>query len=596
MKVELTARQRETVLNRIWQAYEWGKAERTKHESDWKNARKQYNSEWQELRQVQPDEDLDQWFFVPKTFTHVHRVLCALGQHFFPRNKRKLAKVSPPVTKGLLPIAAAVGDDVLHSKLDLIGRPDVSMPALWETALLESHGWLTVSWQSGPVNGPRIEHVPNEHIVFDPYARTDRDIRWVIHEIWLTEDEIWALKAEDVFENVGKLPRGVDETREDTWLEGVSGPGGRPNYKYKLIEYWGPIQIRSDEELDSLHAKGKHEPEIDVVATLYKNEVLLRIDDNPYAKLFEVSDALRKLPFFKCTPLPRANTAWGDSFALRIKPIQREINTLRNQRRLAVEGELNRKTFFDQNRLTDLERAYAARYGGMVPVNGPPGDVVKDFAPITSTGALYQEEQLMDDDLRDATGVTYWHTGSTVPGMQKTATGANLITSEGNVKLDTIIWNVAATSVLPVAEFTMQCVAEYCTAEEVQEIIGSATPPPWDAMKLLLTKEFRVELESGPSATSKEADIANQQTTLSYLAQIANAMPQQAMAAFNVVMPRLLCNLGMPEAAAVFTQSAEVAAGAAAPAGQQVEGPPNAGYARQAALQGRRRTPQEVAV
>ena len=600
MKIKLSKHQQETVLQRVWQDYQFGRAERDRHMQAWKDARKQYNSEWIALSKQQSDEELEQHFYVPKTRTTIDRIRADLLEHFFPQGRRKLAKVLPPSEVGQLPIAAKMADDVLHAKLDLEGQPDDVLPQSWEACFVDGDGWVRVRWdQAGAY--PVIEAIENDNLVRDPYAKADKDIRWVIHEKYLTEEELWQRQRDGIFENVKLIAPGPDDARHDEWRKNVAGPGNKVRVLHKVLEFCGPVQIYSDEELERKHKRGEHPDEIDAVVTLYENKAVLRIEENDYAGMFKTPTSFEKLPYFKATPLPRQGTTYGDSMVTMMLPLQREINTLRNQRRIAVESEMNRKIFYDIGRLTNLEALYAAKYGGPVGVQGNPNEVVKDFSLQTSTAGMENEEMIMDSDLRDLTGVTHYKTGGVVEGMQKTATGVNAVMTESNTKIDVLIRNIGRTQVIPLAEFVLRCCVEWLTDEQVGKIVNAALPediagpaqnPP--SLKTILTEDFHVEVEAGASVTSKQVEIRNIEAALMMTAQMAGGLPQEAFATARAVLPRLLILLGLPEAAATFDQTADQMPAQDGMQGKQSGGIPNPGNERAMAQQGRSPTVGEM--
>ncbi len=605
MKIELDAKQKTNLLNRIFADYNWGKAELDLHTTAWDEARKQYRTEWIDLEKQADDENLDQWINVPKSFMVGHRILCAFLQHFLPRGRRKLGKVLPPTMIEPYPVAASIADKVLHAKMDLEGQPDAVLPAAMETVIVEGDGWVKGRWVREKVgkmrlNRPEFEWIENENLVRDPYALTDQDIRWVIHRLFLTEEELWRRQIDDIYENVGDVVKGQDEAQQDIYRQSISSPANKGRRLYEILEFWGPQQLLTDDQLAQRHEKGQHEAERDIVATVYQNKTVLRIEENDYAGLRDYPNPFDKLPFFKGGMLLRRGSTYSESLMTRIKPLQREINTLRNQRRIEVEAGVNRKIFFDQNRLTDLERLYRSRYGGYVPVNGSPRDVVYDWSPTNLTQGMVAEEQIMDDDLRDMTGATHYQTGSTVPGMQQTATGVSIVSQEGNAKFDTMIENLGRTLILPMIRWVLECSIEWVKPEEVAEILGhdikSMPPDAAKAMdlKAILNRDFYVELEAGASATSKAVRIQQLQSMLSFTAQLANAMPQQAAATITLLMPELFNLAGLPEAAAAFNKTVAEMPQVTPPSGNQQEAPQNPGVGAQEAMIGRTRTPQEM--
>lgn len=609
-EIKLNKHQEETLISRIWQDYEFGCRERERHQTAWYEARKQFNSEWVLLTASQSDEDLDDHIYVPKTRINTNRLLADLCNHFFPEGRRKLAKVLPPTQQGMLPLAASIADMVLHAKLDLAARPEEILPSTWEAALVDGDGWQKVGWERGQrvgptgkpyaINRPKIEQVENDNLVRDPYATVDRDISWVIHEKYITEEELWARQRDGVYKNVKDVAQGQNEATQDEWRKNVGGPSNRQRILYKILEFYGRVQLYTDEELDRKAKRGDVPEPVDVIVTMYKNLTVLRVEENIYAHLRDDPSPFDKLPFIKTTPIPRRGTTYGDSFVTIQRPLQREINTLRNQRRIAVEAEMNPKVLYDRNRLTELDQLYAAKYGGPVGVDGDPHTVAEVFKINSTTQGLAQEEMIMDNDMRDLTGVTHYSTGSTVEGMQKTATGVMSVMQEANVTMGRLIKNVGMTGIIPLARFVLECCIEWTTPEEVDEIVSAVLPeeiagpkgPKPPALKDLLTRDYHIELEAGPSIGSKQIEMANIERAMMMASQMAAIMPNEAAATARLLMPQLFILLGKPEAAALFGQMAN--AGTAEGQGQQTQQPGVSGDQGAMAMQGRSPTIEEM--
>jgi len=579
------------LLQRIVKDYAFAKRERETHVVDWQKARDQFDCKWNELEKTQDDEELKQWFYVPKTLMTIHRLECELLMHFFGPEQTKLGKTTPRVKAKEIADASQIVDEILHAKVDGELRPALYFPDSWHGALVEGDGVLKAGWDE-ETNSPRLEYVPNEHCCWDPYALSDAKITFFIHEVWLTDNELWERQQAGIYDNRDAVIAAsrTDDKNLDEWRREIAGPGNERQYLHKVVEFWGPQQLASDERVDKAHAKGKHIPAVDILATMYGDRYLLRVRKNKYAELMDNPTPFEKLPFFKAEALPKTNSTRGHQLVLWLRPIQRETNLTRNQRRQAVDMEMTRKTYYDENRLTNLKAMDAARYGGRVPTNGPPRDVIYDTAPQTSTDNMVQEEAMLDKEFQDVSGVTGMHLGTPEPGITRTATGATLATSRGDVKIDTIIQNIALTGVIPVLEFFAACALEYVSPEEVQAIIQSEEPPP-ASFKDLIRNKYAIGVEAGPSATSRNAQIQQVQAAIAAQAQAAQAAPGPAIATLTVLNARLLRLLGHDDLAQ-YWQMVEQGQGMA-PGGQQ-QGMPNTENNAAMAQQGRMPTPQEV--
>lgn len=584
------------LLNRIWQDYQWGKIERDKHTSDWEDWRKQYESEWQDLVKLQDDEDLNQWFYVPLTRKMVHRLECTCTNHFFPDpGQNTLGKVVP--TRGTNPMAADMLQQVLHAKVDIELNPFWAYQQAFNGTLVEEGAVLKTWWErrddpdapGGLINRAHLAYIPSEHVVWDPYALSLDTIQFFVQEVWLTDEELWLRRMTHGYRHIKEITEEKGES-DDEWRMSVPGPDNKTHRLHKLLEYWGPLQMVQPHILKDMHREGRHAPAVDVVATVYKNKWILRIDPNPYARFADNPTPYGKLPLWIMTGRPKRGTTYGYSTAGILRDTQRETNLMQNQRRQAVDMEMASKIFYDRTRV-NAKDLYRARFGGPVPVDGPIGDVVKWFEPKTSTANMVQEKAMYERGAEELVGVYNPSFGRGEPGVG-TATGMSIISQEGDAIQNTLLGMISQTGVVPVLNFFAECCLEYVEPAEVQEIIGSRRPPP--PLKDLIGHDYRVEVAAGVSASSKQAELRNIQNATMALGQIANAAPQVALPAMMAVMPRYLRLLGTPEAAQLFEQIRQSGMQFQAPAAEQTPGMPNAQNEMAMAQQGRARQPEET--
>lgn len=553
----------QNLLTRIKQDYDFAKVERDKRTGDWDTWEDQYDSTFHDL-ELDEDESEDDLLFVPKTKSVIHRLECSAREQFLQtRAGFKLTRVVPTTGQPGKYIAAELLDTVLHAKVDLELRPVLTMQSQFHSGLVYGAGVVKAGWEKTEIktqrgvmskSKPTLSFQPLRNIVWDPYATSLDEIGFVIVEVYLTADQLWDRQQRGIYQNVTKVFEAAREER-DHRRQDRSSPSNSARDIYKVLEFWGPQQLIPESDLQRAHHQGQHVQSRDILATVYEDKVLLRVEDNPYASLMSNPTPFEKLPFFIMCPLPKENETYGYSFPEWMRPLQRETNLLRNQRRQAVSMELGRKVFFDQTKSIDLDAAKEAKYGGMVGVNGPPRDAIYDFAPHNTTSYMAQEEMVVDRDIQDLTGVNDYLMGSTTPGMQKTATGVSILTQEGNAKQDVVMENMAETSILPMVKFFALCAARYVDPLEVQAIAGKLTTPP--RLSDVLGDDFQIELEVGMSNVSKQARIQQLQFSLNAVAQVAGVMPQVAMPAMIQFTAELLKLQGVGSAGAYIAGVAQ---------------------------------------
>ena len=591
-KIKLSDEAQKNLLNRVWQDYQWGKTEMETLSSDWQDWRDQYQSEWSELAKVEDDEELKQWLFVPTTRTHVQRLEGTLLQHFFPMpGTNKLGKLVP--TRGAEPIIVKILDQVLHGKIDIEMNTREAYAGSARAALVEGSGVLKGWWEKKRgVNVPHLAWIPNEDVIWDPYATTSEDIQWFIHFRWMDEEELWQRQASGAYENVEKVTAGGDEARESEWRKDIGGGQNRKWWLYRIMEFWGPQQMLDQETLNTMHLDGKHEPARDILATVYKNTVVLRIEDNPFAKMGTNPTPYEKLPFWIGRTEYEPGGTRGASAVAKMRDSQREVNLLHNQRRQAVDMEMTGKVIYDATRLMNPKDLWRARYGGAVPVQGPINDLVEWFKPQTSTQSMVQEQMMMEEQIRDLSGVSNIHMGRGETNVD-TATGMTLLTTQGNATQDVMIATFAETAVIPVIRFFANCCKKYLSNKEIEQIIGAQEPLPDNFG--FGNHDYSVEIEAGASATSKAVQLRSIQSAVQGMAQLANALPAETQSAIAAVMPEYMRLLGVPEAQEVYAAALEAMKNQAqAPAATQTPGAGNPQNEIAMAQQGRGPTPEET--
>jgi len=590
---------KEALLNRVWQDFEFSKAQRDTHVADWDYARKQFECEWAVLTKLQDDENMDQWFYVPKTLMTIHWIDCAVQTNFFGPDRHQLGRVVPAVADDVgLAAACNTVDKVLRAKVDVELRPHRQVYDAVHTSLLDGQGvlkgrWVRAKGQNGKSKA-ELMFVPGEHALWDPYAITPDEITFFIHERWISQEDLWQRQSEGVYENVGKVFDHPDNAPDDEFRKSIAGPGNSMRRMYKILEFWGPQHVISADRLDAAHYEGRHHAAADIVCTQYANKHLLRVEGNPYADLYKSPTPFEKLPVWLTAPLPKTNSTYSNSLTKWMRPLQREANLTRNQRRQAVHLELVGKMFYDTSRLLNLKAAEAARFGGYVPVQGDPRAAVHWVQPATSTGNLIHEESMIDSEFDDVSGVTGMHRGTPSPAQTRTATAASITTSRGDIKHEAMVQNITNSGIEPMLKFFASCMIQWMPPDEISRITMQPVAAP---LNLTIGTDYAIKVEAALSATSRTSQIQNVQAAIFAYAQMASAAPQVAIPAMMKLTKRLLHLLGEGESTGGMEQmEQQMMLGPGDSAAAQGQGQmPNLTDEMSRAQTGQMRTPQEVA-
>ena len=584
-----------TLLHRIKMDYENADLERESRKSNWAKYRDQYESVFSELTKMEDDEVPEQTLFIPKTYAHIHRTEAALLAHFFPMGRLKLCKISPTTLQGMLPLAAKLLDGVLHAKVDIELNPVRAFADAFNATLVEGGGVLKMGWeQRDNRNGPVLHFIPNEHALWDPLALEPESITYFIHEFWVTPDELRRRGASGYYKHIDQvLEHAGHDAGADTWRSSKGAPTNRERNLIKLIEFTGPQQMLPDEKLIGKHTFGEHMLAQDNVVTVYDHRVLLRMEPNEWTDLYRDPKPFEKLPYALVTALPRRGHTHGYAMAEILRPIQRATNLMHNNRLIVTDMEMGSKVAFDETRMLDKKALKGSRYGGMVGTQGDPNKVLKWFVPQTSTAHMMEAERVLDDLMRQITGVNEIKQGVS-PGMAGgTATGMSLLAEEGAVVQDIIIESVKHTGVIPVSRFFAAAALRYMSPAEMTAVLGYEDPLP--DLRPILEGEYHVDVEAGASATSKAAEQRGLMNALQALGQVVNADPDTISPAMIMTVARLLRLIGEPDIAGYLAKATQGRMGSQGPAAQQVGGMPN--MANQTAMdqQGRAPQPEETA-
>lgn len=147
---------------------------------------------------------------------------------------------------------------------------------------------------------------------------------------------------------------------------------------------------------------------------------------------------LKRLPFAFGYAIPKIkkrneNNVYGDSECRILRDLQAEINETRNQMRDATRKQINPIALAEKGSGLSAFDYYNALPGDLLEVNKLSG---VQYAPIPSTIQANNELRSIDLEIQEATGVTTYNSGISRAGMlNQTATGMNILTSEGKMRI-----------------------------------------------------------------------------------------------------------------------------------------------------------------
>lgn len=332
-------------------------------------------------------------------------------------------------------------------------------PILGKT--LELIGYTTKSDGVIEYDGVIVTNLDLRDVYIDKNAVTVEDAEFIIHKYWEKPSVLSAnpnYKAEDVelcVEGVtnDKIKRGLVETQDNDrkgWVE--------------VLEYW----------------------EDDRLVVVAGGQVL-RDDPNPYD--------CKKKPFVVMTDQTDDQVIYGIGEVEPIEGLQKEMNTLRNQRMDFNNLTLNPVWQVMPNAVSDINDIKFVP-GHRIPMTSNDPGAIKPLqmpqAPFTS----YKEEESIRIDLQTITGVSDYSRGSEATKMNDTATGISLIQEAANERFKAKIRNMEL-AISQMTELIVALYQQYATKELAIRITEKDTDYFETVTKKDIAGSFDIYVESG---------------------------------------------------------------------------------------------------
>jgi hypothetical protein len=261
--------------------------------------------------------------------------------------------------------------------------------------------------------GPAAEPVDLFNFYVAPEATSIDDARYVIQRYWRSRDYI----EQQVKAGAYKRP---DHVSDEDWSQamedpkfdraadvGLSGQSNDPTRKaHKIDEVW------TDER----------------VITVMDQRFILRVAENPYIH--------GQKPYIRTVDHLDPHCFWGIGEVEALEGLQDLMNALVNARIDNVKLLFNAMFIMDPDAVQDL-RDLQIRPGGVIRVRSKDGLPVKEFLQRLDLGDVtassFEETGEAERLMEKISGVNgYTSGGETTEGMNQTATGAAIISDQGN--------------------------------------------------------------------------------------------------------------------------------------------------------------------
>lgn len=336
--------------------------------------------------------------YIPKLNSKAKRIYDGLTETYF--NNDTFAKLEPYINSSHDVIDK--WQEALNFYCDKINLYKIFSPIFLKAAFSPS-SVVKVFWGKDEA---KIEEIDINDIYFDPDAKNTDDIRYIVHRIYLTINDIKKLIKNKTFKQID-----LSENR--------------PYERICLNE----IYELNDDKWS--------------VSTLYNSELL--------RDKVELKDG-QPFIFGYMLPQTKRNTdkmfvcAYGEPALSSLLPLQDELNAIRNSITDVTRNQATPKIIF--NRSASISRADLERPSGAIFTDSPadikivpPGDINASMATL----------QVIEQEMSEVSGVSPQQNGAPTT-RQETATMASIMANEGSVRLQGYIRTYNETFFEPIFE------------------------------------------------------------------------------------------------------------------------------------------------
>lgn len=234
---------------------------------------------------------------------------------------------------------------------------------------------------------PRYENIDPLSFMWDPYGYDVQSCGWMAQSIWLTIDGILERLGSGAWTSVTAQSLDEDAIRK------------LPGENRRYDEIWQRRMRESGFNTTSFSERGEQIHELveyhdgDQVYCVLDRQILVDSGENPCGEQ----------PFSVYRPTPLDHQMVGIGALEPVSHLNREIDTLRSQRRDLVSLSLSSPMAFDDTAVDPDEISWGPR--ALIPVDGNPNNALQVLAPRDVPGAGYQEEQSVLANFESVTGL-----------------------------------------------------------------------------------------------------------------------------------------------------------------------------------------------
>ncbi|MDN5044981.1 hypothetical protein O8C96_04495 [Aliarcobacter butzleri] len=346
-------------------------------------------------------------------------------------------------------------------------------------------GIIKVYWDFES-DGIVLEKIELKDISFDTEAVSFKDCKYLVHDMYLTKNEILEHRDSGLFASDAEYERINESNGTNTFNQ-------NPNEfkRFKVQEIYEK-------------QKGKW-----YVSTIWNKEIVLRFKAELPDGLPFIVGTLKEQEV-KPDGSDNSVRVYGDSIVAPLIPIQREMIVIRNQQLDIIDRQLNPRYIINDNNINPFD--FSNQKISAIRGNG---EAVKELQTPNMRDSNFNVERL-GVEAQEVIGVTdYSATGA--KQMNKTATGMSILTSESSKILQHLLRGANETLIKPLFRKISYLVWSYGSAEFFWGI---------DRTQKL---DYQVGVDVGLGATNKETALNGKTMAYSKILEMAGLKAQIGM-------------------------------------------------------------------
>lgn len=426
--------------------------------------------------------------FIPKTYSHTQRILVDILETFFfdmdeivsIANWKNIPTENKEIVKNLLnyrlngnPINFYIEsyESILDALITGCGifkvYPQIKIKTVTTTHLDTDGNIYNIEEDVIDYFAPVIESVPYEDVLFAPQA-TWKDY-WkfpIVHRMKKSKDYLTRMG----YKNLDDIPTITDITPDEIKQQRYSGspfvqtpsPTDETGEIY-TYEFWDFLDVNEDGLLESVSylMVGDFNQPMKVIRDVKENTL-------PYKR---IGDLYNRPPIVLGNAYPESHKLIGKSLPEIVESLQKEVNSLRNQRREAVALALRKPILYSRGAGLDTQSLSNRRIGALVAGDDISPSAVRELDVQDATRSSAEDSMTVNNEFFETTSIPPNLLGAS-SSPDETATAVTSHIANANKKIVMAVKNIATTLIIPAIKLLLRLEQEYENDEFIQLVTG----------------------------------------------------------------------------------------------------------------------------